>query len=323
MSPHLLFDFQVDKATNTVTVDREFAAPRDLVWAAWTTPELLDLWWAPRPWHTQTKSMDFREGGRWLYAMVGPAGERHWCRADYDSITPLEQYVARDTFCDEHGEADTLFPNAHWTHSFAGEEDSTTVRIRIQYESLEQLEKIIEMGFREGFTSAMENLDQYIAAQFKLRAQMNPSPATRVCTYLNFPGHTEEAFHFYRVVFRSEFVAPGLVRFSDLPADPNQPPMADNVKAMVLHVELPILGGHILMGTDAPEEMGFTVEKGNNMHIQLEPDSREEAKRLFDELSVGGQVTMPLQDMFWGAYFGSCTDRFGINWMVNCRAGAQ
>ena len=86
---------------------------------------------------------------------------------------------------------------------------------------------------------------------------------------------------------------------------------------MVLHVELPITGNHVLMGTDAPKEMGFTVVQGNNMHISIEPDTREEAKRIFDELSTGGNVSMPLQDMFWGAYFGSFTDRYGINWMVN------
>ena len=85
-----------------------------------------------------------------------------------------------------------------------------------------------------------------------------------------------------------------------------------------MHIELPITGGHILMGTDAPETMGFTIIKGNNVNINLEPDTREETKRLFDALSAGGTITMELQDMFWGAYFGSCTDKYGINWMVNC-----
>jgi len=85
---------------------------------------------------------------------------------------------------------------------------------------------------------------------------------------------------------------------------------------MVFHIELPILGGHILIGTDAPKEMGFTVTQGNNMHIQLEPESKEEAQRLFDELSVGGTIVQPIQDMFWGAYYGSFTDQFGINWII-------
>jgi PhnB protein len=93
--------------------------------------------------------------------------------------------------------------------------------------------------------------------------------------------------------------------------------VADNVKKMVIHVELPITGNHILMGTDAPKEMGFDVTVGNNMHISVEPESKEEATRIFNELSDCGKVTMPLQDMFWGAYYGSFRDKYGINWMIN------
>ena len=87
---------------------------------------------------------------------------------------------------------------------------------------------------------------------------------------------------------------------------------------MILHIELPILGGHILMATDAPASMGFTVTTGNNMHINLEPATREETKKLFEALSAEGNISMPLQEMFWGGYFGSCIDKYGINWMFNC-----
>ena len=101
----------------------------------------------------------------------------------------------------------------------------------------------------------------------------------RVTTYLNFAGNTEEAFNFYKSVFKTEFIGKGIERFEDVPASTeNWPPVADNVKKMVLHVELPIVGGHILMGTDAPKEMGFTLTSGNNMHICLEPETREEAE---------------------------------------------
>jgi PhnB protein len=141
----------------------------------------------------------------------------------------------------------------------------------------------------------------------------------RVSTYLNFPGSTEHAFEFYRAVFGGEFNGP-IHRFGEIPATPGQPPMAEADKKLVMHVELPILGGHVLMGTDAPESMGFTVRPGNNTHINLEPDTRAEADRLFTGLSAGGKIEMPMQDMFWGAYFGSFTDRFGICWMVNCAA---
>jgi PhnB protein len=139
----------------------------------------------------------------------------------------------------------------------------------------------------------------------------------RVSTYLNFPGSTEQAFAFYRSVFGTEYAGP-IARFRDIPAAPGQPPTAEADANLVLHVELPILGGHVLMGTDAPESMGFTVRTGNNMYINLEPDTRGETDRLFAALSAGGKVEMPLQEMFWGGYFASLTDRFGVQWMLNC-----
>ncbi len=140
----------------------------------------------------------------------------------------------------------------------------------------------------------------------------------RVSTYLNFPHHTEEAFNFYKSVFGGEFGGDGIARFGDIPATEGTPPLADTEKNLVMHIELPILGGYLLMGTDAPESMGFSVNFGNNVHLNLEPDTRAETKRLFDALASGGTITQDLQDMFWGAYYGSCTDQFGVQWMFNC-----
>ena len=142
---------------------------------------------------------------------------------------------------------------------------------------------------------------------------------SRVSTYLNFPRQTEEAFTFYKTVFGSEFEGE-ISRFSSVPQQPGAPEMKEEDKNLVMHVVLPILGGHILMGTDAPESMGFEVKYGNNVYINLEPDTRAEADSLFAKLSMGGKVEMPLQDMFWGGYFGSCTDKFGVQWMINCSA---
>ncbi len=139
----------------------------------------------------------------------------------------------------------------------------------------------------------------------------------RVSTYLNFPRATEAAFLFYKSVFRTEFSAP-IARFKDIPPHPGQPTLPEADNNLVMHIELPILAGHVLMGTDSPESMGFTVTPGNNVHLNLEPDTRMETERLFHALADGGKVEMPLQDMFWGAYFGSLVDRFGIHWMVNC-----
>ena len=144
----------------------------------------------------------------------------------------------------------------------------------------------------------------------------------RVSTYLNFPRNTAEAFTFYKSVFGGEFNGPGIYRFRDIPPSPDSPPIGEEDKDLVMHVELNLPGGHVLMGTDAPESMGFIVNFGNNVHINLEPDTRAETERLFKALSEGGKVTMPLQDMFWGDYFGSCVDKFGVQWMFNCREKA-
>lgn len=318
MNTHLLFDFIVNKEKKSIHVTREFDAGLQLVWDAWTKPEILDLWWAPKPYVTKTKSMDFREGGTWFYAMMGPENFTHWCRADYLKIQPLKSYSGLDAFCDEQGKINEEFPRTTWNVSFKEKNGTTTVNIVNEFEQLADLEKIIELGFKEGFTAALGNLDQYIEWQFKLRNAARTDNKARVCSYLNFPGNTEEAFLFYKSVFKTEFAGRGIQRFGDLPAHAGHPPVADNVKKMILHVELPITANHILMGTDAPKEMGFTLTQGNNMHISLEPETRAEAKRIFDELSAGGNVTMALQEMFWGAYFGSFTDKYGINWMVNC-----
>ena len=139
----------------------------------------------------------------------------------------------------------------------------------------------------------------------------------QVSTYLNFHRNTEEVFNFYKSIFGGEFGRGGVARFRDIPVSEGMPPIAEEDKNLVMHIELPILGGHVLMATDAPESMGFNLNFGNNMSINLEPDTKEETKRLFDALSVGGKITMELQDMFWGSYFGSLTDKFGIQWMFN------
>lgn len=130
--------------------------------------------------------------------------------------------------------------------------------------------------------------------------------------YLNFPGTTEEAFNFYKSVFGGEFSM--LQRFGDTP---NCEQIPESERNKIMHVSLPISNGYVLMATDATESMGFKLNVGNNSYICISPDSKEEATRLFNGLSADGNVEMPLQDMFWGAYYGSFTDKFGIKWMVN------
>lgn len=143
----------------------------------------------------------------------------------------------------------------------------------------------------------------------------------KVSIYLNFGSQTEAAFNFYKQVFGTEFSEP-IARFGDLPPMPGKPELSDADRMLVMHVSLPILGGFVLMGSDAPESMGFKVTTGNHLHINLEPDTRAETKALFDALAEGGIVREPLGEMFWGAYYGSLTDAFGVQWMFNCTESA-
>lgn len=140
----------------------------------------------------------------------------------------------------------------------------------------------------------------------------------RVSTYLNFARETEAAFTFYKSVFGGEFEGGAIMRMKDVPPYEGQPELSEEDKELVMHVGLPLLGGHMLYGTDSSESMGFTMNYGNNVYINLEPDTREEADRLFKALSAGGTVEMEMQDMFWGDYFGSLKDRFKVQWMINC-----
>ncbi len=139
----------------------------------------------------------------------------------------------------------------------------------------------------------------------------------RVSIYLNFMGQAEEAFNFYKQVFGTEFSSP-FQYMRDVPADPNMPSLAEDEKSMVMHVSLPILGGTEIMGTDMLKSLGHELKIGNNVTINLEPDTLDETKRLYAALSEGGTDKNDLQKMFWGAWWGTCLDKYGIRWMFNC-----
>ena len=160
MKSNLLMNFTVDKENSTVNVKREFNASLANVWSAWTEPEILDQWWAPAPWKARTKSMEFKEGGRRLYAMVGLEGEEHWAIADFTSITPKTNFKYLDAFSDNEGNLNADFPRSDWNVNFSEQGNSTIVDIVIKHDKLSDLEKIIEMGFKEGFTIALEGLDE-------------------------------------------------------------------------------------------------------------------------------------------------------------------
>ncbi|MEQ8714259.1 MAG: SRPBCC domain-containing protein [Cyclobacteriaceae bacterium] len=157
-------EIRKDASECKLYITRKFAAPLDMVWRAWTEPELLDQWWAPRPYQTRTKSMDFSEGGCWLYSMNGPEGDAHWCRADYITIVNNDHYTAKDAFCDEDGLINEAHPRMLWKNRFESDGDQTRVVVEVTFNNVEEIEKIIEMGFKEGFTAAHDNLDELLTA---------------------------------------------------------------------------------------------------------------------------------------------------------------
>lgn len=307
MSSYNSFRRQGNKLIHTRLLD----APRELVWEVWTQAEHLREWWGPDGFSITNHGMQVGQGGHWRFTM-------HGFGQDYENdVQYLKVEKPRSLSFRNGNENDALSFLVEVTFEVVeGKTLMTMTSIFSSAEVLDQLNR--EVNAIEGGKQTIGRLEAYVNAQFQLRKQSKITKMARTSTYLNFPDQTEAAFNFYKSVFGTEFGGNGIQRFGDLPSDPSTPPLSDADKKLILHIELPIVGGHVLMGTDAPESMGFQVIHGNNVHINLEPDSRAETTRLFNALSEGGKVSMPLQDMFWGAYFGSCTDKYGINWMFNC-----
>jgi PhnB protein len=295
-------------ADREISVSRLFDAPIELVWEVWTNPEHIKNWWGPNGFTNTITKMDVQEDGVWDLIMHGPDG------TDYKNKSVFKQVIKHKKLVYEHVSS----PKFIATIDFEKRGDKTHINWHMLFETKEQFIQVVKtFKADEGLKQNIEKLTAYLEAKFNIQKQLKTKNMARVSTYLNFPGNTEEAFNFYKSVFKTEFVGGSFQRFGDIPPQEGMPPLSAADKKLILHIQLQILGGHILMGTDAPESMGFKIEKGNNMNINLEPESREETKRLFDALSQGGNITMPLEDMFWGAYYGSCTDKYGINWMVN------
>jgi len=156
----LLFDFTVDKTTKTVFVNKEFDADLSLVWDAFTKQEILDQWWAPKPWESKTKIMDFKVGGRRFYAMVSPEGQEHWSIQKYTSISPKTNFKYWNAFADK--DENPELPGSDWDLNFSEQNGTTKVSITIYNESLERMEKMIEMGFQGGFTMTLNYLEDLL-----------------------------------------------------------------------------------------------------------------------------------------------------------------
>lgn len=162
MTPDLRFDFMADMQTGILTMRREFAAPRPLVWDCHTKSDLLDQWFAPKPMSTKTKSFEFREGGHWHYAMVDPSGTEYWGLVEYLSITPIERYRTRDHFADAEGVVNADLPGATWDVTFEDRETRSLVQSVITYASARDLQTVIDMGMKEGLASTLEKLDELL-----------------------------------------------------------------------------------------------------------------------------------------------------------------
>lgn len=160
---NLLFDFNVDKSNGTVLVEKEFDAERSLVWDAFTTQEMLDQWWAPKPFESKTKIMEFKVGGRRFYAMVSPEGQENWQIQQYTSITPKTNFKYFSAFADK--DENPHLPGSDWDFSFSDKNGITKVSIIIKNDSLERMQKMIEMGFKEGFTMTLNYLEQLLAVK--------------------------------------------------------------------------------------------------------------------------------------------------------------
>ena len=155
-------EIKKDLANKRLNITRAFNAPVEKVWKAWTTAELLDKWWAPRPWRTETKSMDFKVGGVWLYSMVGPEGERHYCRVDYTAINAPQSFSNSTNFCDEDGNVNDSFPIMYLANEFKATETGSVVEVTVSFDSEADLAQIVSLGFEQGFTMALGNLEELL-----------------------------------------------------------------------------------------------------------------------------------------------------------------
>ena len=159
-------EVRITKNTDSkkITVVKEFDAPIERVWKAWTTRQELDKWWAPKPWKAVTKKMDFKEGGLWLYKMAGPNGEQQWASMEYKKINEPAFFVAIDSFTDENGNITKEFPSSQWKNSFTETADGTKVEVEISFDKKEDMDKLLQTGFEQGFTAGLENLDELLSS---------------------------------------------------------------------------------------------------------------------------------------------------------------
>ena len=314
----------MDKSKQKLSITKTLNAPKAMVFEAFSNPEALAKWWGPIEAPIDVMKLDFKAGGIFHYKMNGH--QVNYGIMKYKEIDKPNSITWINSFANEKGEI--IKPPFEGMDvpkeilckiTLTEKEGITTLLMQSEPYNASEAEintfVAIYEGMEQGFGGTFSQLENYLKTRIGLMKENKTIKKARSSSYLNFNGNTEEAFNFYKSVFKTEFSGKGMQRFEDVAGNEGAPPMDDSLKKLIIHVELPITGGHTIMATDAPESMGFKLVMGNNMHINVEPESREETYRLFNELSAGGKIDMEMQDMFFGALFGSCTDKYGINWM--------
>ncbi|MEO7176639.1 MAG: SRPBCC domain-containing protein [Saprospiraceae bacterium] len=165
MSTNPKIEIVKNSDNNTIIVSREYDASVESLWKAWTESELLDQWWAPKPYRAETKTFNFEVDGFWLYAMVGPENDYMWAKTEFKSIKPKSNFQYVDMFCNDQGKRNTDLPSLNWNNDFLSIEDGSKVHVTITFASNEDMQKILKMGFEDGFTKGLQNLEDLLASK--------------------------------------------------------------------------------------------------------------------------------------------------------------
>jgi len=314
-----------ETASQELVITRAIDAPHELVFKAWTEADRLAQWWGPKGFSVRVASLDLRPGGTFLYCLKSASGQEMWGKFVYREIDVPGHLAYVSSFSDENAAVVRAPFSQAWplevlnTLSLTEQDGKTALTLRSvplnataeECKTFEDAHQAIQQGFAGTFAQLTDYLEKANAAE-NISSTPKNKPMATVNPYLNFAGNTEEAFLFYKSVFGGEFLAQQ--RFKDTP-EAGRLPEGDRDK--IMHIALPIGNGNILMATDALESMGHQLTVGNNFSLSVNAESKEEADRLYNNLSEGGKATMPMQQAFWGSYFGMLTDRFGIQWMVS------
>jgi uncharacterized glyoxalase superfamily protein PhnB/uncharacterized protein YndB with AHSA1/START domain len=309
------------KAKDAIVITRTFNAPLELVWDAWSKPEHYKRWWGPEGFTCPYADIDFRKGGKYLSSMRASDGNEYWGTGEFREIIPLKKIVYTDNFADDKGNivsGDYYGMEGDWSKdmfvTITFEEVNGKTKMILQHEGLPAGEH--SRNAKTGWEESLNKMERFLSEE---TAKKNPAGSdsnygkeikpAQLNPYLLFNYKCEEAFDFYRSVFGGEFQMKS--KFKEMPGYSG--PATDGER--IMHIALPLKNGSMLMGSDSPGD-DVKITAGNNVSISFSADSEAEAEKVFNGLSNGGQVTMPLEKTFWNAYFGMCIDKYGVNWMV-------